>query len=153
MHRRSSNGTRRRRSNGMHRRRSNGMHRRRSNGMHRRSSNGMRRRSSNGVCREGAAECIGRGELNSSANGLYRLRKTLAPEKGGDPPQGGEDFPGRYRPSLHRKHGQQPFLLKGSECPRTTNRCNHLYICALAHHLQYRYSLPFTENTENSPFC
>ena len=73
--------------------------------------------------------------------------------KGGYPPQGGEDFPGRYRPSLHRKHGQQPFLLKGSECPRTTNRCNHLYICALAHHLQYRYSLPFTENTENSPFC
>ena len=38
-------------------------------------------------------------QRNVRADGLYRLRKTLAPEKGGDPPQGGEDFPGRYRPS------------------------------------------------------
>jgi hypothetical protein len=55
--------------------------------------------------------------------------------------------------TLHEKHGKQPFLPKGSESPQVTNRCNQLYICALAHHLQNRYSLPFTKNTENSPFC
>ena len=28
---------------------------------------------------------------------LYQQRKTLAPEEGGDPPYGGEDFPHGYR--------------------------------------------------------
>ncbi|MFA6737982.1 MAG: hypothetical protein WCR89_04390, partial [Bacteroidales bacterium] len=64
-------------------------------------------------------------ERNSSANGLYRLRKTLAPEKGGDPPQGGEDFPGRYSRSRH--YG------KGSECLWSAYCYNSLYTCTLAH--------------------
>ena len=45
--------------------------------------------------------------------------------------------------TLHEKHGKQSLLPKGSKYPKATNSCNQLNICALAHRLQNRYSLPF----------
>ena len=52
------------------------------------------------------------------ADGLFRQRKTLAPEKGGDPPLGGEDFPCRDSQMLHQAAGAMQktvWSFKGSE--------------------------------------